>query len=268
MPANLQLTIAKLKQHCSLSYGSFHLSNVIESTSLKEQTAKSHINQLLIRGLITQQSFQSDPYKRRYRLVKQRGKYIQVELSKFSHKNIAAFRALITEAKISVYKDSQKKIIKSNIVKELKLQDYNKNYIKKLFKKGSTAGIKLEDQLGKTKNYVANTLSAKIANKSISTIQRYKKLQTVSTYSWKPIEYIPCVENEIPIFDVNFGKIVENTKTGSFYLSLPCERISQIKVRFKKERNLINNNILLNTKDLTASSFYTVQSLKLSEIPF
>ena len=91
MPSNLQLTIAKLKVHCKNSYGLFHLSNVIESTGLKEQTAKSHIKQLISRGLIKQTSFQSDPYKRRYYLIKQRGKYIQVDISQFSHKNIASF---------------------------------------------------------------------------------------------------------------------------------------------------------------------------------
>jgi DNA-binding MarR family transcriptional regulator len=268
MPANLQLTIAKLKVHCKSTYGLFHLSNVIESTGLKEQTAKSHIKQLLSRGLIKQTSFQSDPYKRRYYLIKQIGKYIQVDISQFSHKNIASFRAIIVEAKISVYKGSQKKIIKSKLIKELGVECYNKNYIKKLFIKGGNAGIKLEAQFEETKKYVANSLSAKIANKSVSTIQRYKKIQTVSEYSWKPVEFIPEIVNEMPNFNVKFGKILENTKTNSFYLSYPCERTSKlvVKVSSKRKKGLVKTNQIVKV-----SSFYIGQSLKLdylTQVPF
>lgn len=236
MPANLQLTIAKLKYHCSMSYGSFHLSNIIKATGLKEQTAKSHINQLISRGLVTLLNDNPNPYKRRYRLLKQYGKFIQVDVSQFSHKQIAPFRALIAEAKISTYKNSQRKIAKSKIVKELNLQQYNKQTIKRLFRKGTTAGIKLEAQLGETKNYVANTLASKITGKSISTIQRYKKLQNVSNYKWKPIEYIPQMVNEIPVFNVKIGQIVENKAKNSFYLSLPCERTSNLSIKVIRKK--------------------------------
>ena len=111
-------------------------------------------------------------------------------------------------------------------------------------------------------------MSAKIAKKSISTIQRYKKIQTVSEYKWKPVEFIPEIVNEMPNFNVKFGKILENTKTNSFYLSYPCERTCKLKVKVssKRKKGLVKDNT-----SVKVSSFYIGQSLKLefsAQVPF
>ena len=137
--------------------------------NLSESTCKRHIKQLSDLGYILEKGLSIEVKSPKNLSDKKSLRYVSlnVEVIKaFSWKNIAEFRALLSE----ILKENYEKT-KMSIVKGFKVRD-EKGY-----------KVRIQDlKLLEFKELASLSLSAKLSNISIRTEQRYRSLQTVSFY--------------------------------------------------------------------------------------
>jgi hypothetical protein len=92
-------------------------------------------------------------------------------LNSFSWLNIASFRAYLTEISLTRYKRYQHAKVRGYKVFNLKDKSFE---------------IIRDGKNSRFHNLVSIKCASLVTTKSTATISRYKKLQTVSKYSWKP----------------------------------------------------------------------------------
>lgn len=182
--------------------GKFSIQDVEKSTGLSYKSSLKNINTLIKYGWIVKKG---EYYTRTSQLLlipfsKKNKVYISSveEISKFSWKNIASFRAFLSEILIQ----------------------HNRNTIKGLAKKKK----RIEGRVVTTKHlqYFSLSYSKCLIGKSISTCSRYRKLQDKSSYTHKISKIEKFKGKDIP----EIGQLIFINKR--YYFSYPSIRDSKI----------------------------------------
>lgn len=139
------------------------------------RTAKKHLKNLIDAGFVNK------PNNGAYRIVSQKNLFNAHKIDKcymmsdeqimsFSWKNIASFRSIITELEVQRYKNHQK-------VKE-------RGYTKIDQRSKASDKVKKDVSIKPWHNLVSLSLAGILGNFSGETARRYRKRQTLSTYTW------------------------------------------------------------------------------------
>jgi len=156
------------------SYGQIKISQIPSILGLSESTVRRHIKVLSEYGYILEKGLSIEVKAPKNLSNKKSLRYVVINseiIKGFSWKNIAEFRALLSEIVKQQYEAT-----KNSIIKGFKVKD----------KHGYKT--KVQDlKLIEFKELASLSLSAKISNISIRTEQRYRSLQTVSIYKSKKI---------------------------------------------------------------------------------
>lgn len=144
-------------------------------TNLHSRTASKHLQSLLKSGLVIQARDNSYRIVSQKTLIGRRGSRLTFKMSdeqikSFSWRNIADFRAIITELEISRYKRHQKK--------------YFKGY-RKIDPRSKAVDVVKNPNRTEWDNLASLQLSSDLTGVSISTAGRYRRRQNLSHYSWK-----------------------------------------------------------------------------------
>jgi DNA-binding Lrp family transcriptional regulator len=215
------LSYFKLRIHTAEigSYGQIKISQIPEILGVSNSTAQRHIKYLSKNGYILEKGLSIEVKSAKNLSNKKSLKYIVISsetINGFSWKNIAEFRALLSE------------IVKENY-------EAMKNSIIKGFKVRDKHGYKTKVQdlkLLEFKELASLSLSAKLSNISIRTEQRYRSLQKVSVYKSEKIFINANGSNEKKL---DFMKYLSKRKKGKFiehndklFFSCVSERKSSI----------------------------------------
>jgi len=203
------------------SYGQIKISDISKILDLSPATSKKHIKYLSENGYIFEKGLSIEVKSVKNLSNKKSLKYISINsetIKGFSWKNIAEFRALLSEIVKQNYESTKYSIIRGFKVKE---------------RDGSTH--KVQDlKLLEFKELAALSLSAKLSNISVRTEQRYRSLQTVSVYKSEKIFINANGSNEKKL---DFMKYLSDKKKGRFiehndklFFSCVSERKSDLRI--------------------------------------
>lgn len=166
------LTYLKLQNHCSKHGGYFSVSNVQEILNCSERTANKHISQIINLGYVSiidinyykinSQKSLTSSYKKQYYVTK------DIDLYKYSYKNISEFRALLMLMVDKKHESTKQYLIKKNQSRPTK---------------GKYSKKQESDTISGYYNKIACTISAFNCNKSNATISRWRKKQSLVTYT-------------------------------------------------------------------------------------
>jgi len=217
------LSYFKLRIYTSTfgSYGQIKVSQIPKILGVSNSTAQRHIKYLSINGYILEKGLSIEVKSAKNLSNKKSLKYILISsetINGFSWKNIAEFRALLSE------------IVKENY-------ETMKNSIIRGFKVRDKHGYKTKVQdlkLLEFKELAALSLSASLSNISIRTEQRYRSLQKVSVYKSEKIFINANGSNEKKL---DFMKYLSKRKKGKFiehndklFFSCVSERNSNLRM--------------------------------------
>ena len=170
------LSYLKLRIYTSekRSYGQVKVCNIPNILGLSQSTTRSHIKFLSDKGYILEKGLSIEVRSPKNLSSKKSLRYVLVPsetIKSFSWKNIAQFRALLAEIVKQEFETKKNALIKGFTVRD---------------KHGYK--VKVQDlKLTEFKELAALTLSARLSNISVRTEQRYRSLQTVSTYSTRKV---------------------------------------------------------------------------------
>lgn len=216
------------------SYGQVKISDIPNILHLSESTCRRHLKQLIDLGYILEKGLSIEIKSPKNLSDKKSLRYVSFDaevIKAFSWKNIAEFRALLSE----ILKENYEKT-KMSIVKGFKVRD----------KHGYKTNIQ-DLKLLEFKELVSVGLGAKISNISIRTEQRYRSLQKVSTYKSQKV-YVDIntkqggrLDYMKYLSDNRKGKFIEYN--GKIFFSEISRRKSKLEIN--TYRNVSKNNTIV-----------------------